>query len=407
MSLLTTAGARARLAAFYGNTLLSDAVPFWLRHGMDPEHGGILTCLDREGALLDSDKSIWFQGRAAWMWATLYNTVERRQEWLDAARSCVEFLRRFGYGPEGKMWFSVTREGAPLRMRRYVYSEAFAAIGYAAYARASGESRAAAQAAQAFEAYLRFSFEPGVMKPKFEATRPMKSIGPLMIGIATAQELRSSLGDITIRGRPCSQWIEDFIREIARDFLKQEHQALMENVAPDGRMVDHLDGRLLNPGHALECAWFILQEGRWQGDTRLTNLGCRILDWMWIRGWDAEFGGLRYYTDLLGKPVQEYWHDMKFWWPHNEAIIATLLAWKLTGESRYAMMHQQVHDWSFAHFPDREHGEWFGYLHRDGRISQTAKGNLFKGPFHLPRMLWFCARELAPGTAEPSHREPA
>ena len=50
-------------------------------------------------------------------------------------------------------------------------------------------------------------------------------------------------------------------------------------------------------------------------------------------------------------------------------------------------MHAQVHDWSFAHFPDREHGEWFGYLHRDGSLSQRAKGNLFKGPFHLPRML--------------------
>lgn len=48
----------------------------------------------------------------------------------------------------------------------------------------------------------------------------------------------------------------------------------------------------------------------------------------------------------------------------------------------------------FARFPDAVHGEWFGYLHRDGRVSQTAKGNLFKGPFHLPRMLLIAGREL-------------
>jgi N-acylglucosamine 2-epimerase len=102
-----------------------------------------------------------------------------------------------------------------------------------------------------------------------------------------------------------------------------------------------------------------------------------------------------HHRDVHGKPVQEYWHDMKFWWPHCEAIIATLLAWKLTGNSRYAEMHAQVHDWSFAHFPDREYGEWFGYLHRDGTPSQRAKGNLFKGPFHLPRMLWFSSQELS------------
>jgi N-acylglucosamine 2-epimerase len=137
-----------------------------------------------------------------------------------------------------------------------------------------------------------------------------------------------------------------------------------------------------------------MQEGRFRGDRRLILLGAQILDWMWARGWDQEYGGLLYYTDLRGKPVQEYWHDMKFWWPHCEAIIATLLAWRLTGDARYASMHAQVHDWSFAHFPDAEHGEWYGYLHRDGRISQRAKGNMFKGPFHLPRMLWFCAREL-------------
>ena len=81
---------------------------------------------------------------------------------------------------------------------------------------------------------------------------------------------------------------------------------------------------------------------------------------------------------------------MKFWWPHNETIIASLLAYQLTGNDKYAEWHRMVHDWSYAHFPDEEHGEWYGYLHRDGRISVPLKGNLFKGPFHLPRMQWTC-----------------
>lgn len=216
-----------------------------------------------------------------------------------------------------------------------------------------------------------------------------------MIGIVTAQELRANLGDITVSGRTCTEWIDGWIAELERDFLKPEHGALMEVVAPDGGILDHLEGRQLNPGHAIECAWFIMQEGRCRGDQRLVALGVQILEWMWERGWDREYGGLLYFTDLRGLPVQEYWHDMKFWWPHCEAIIATLLAWKLTGEDRFAAMHRMVHDWSFARFPDPEYGEWFGYLHRDGTVSQRAKGNLFKGPFHLPRMLWFGAMELA------------
>ena len=386
---------RAQLAAFYRATLLENVIPFWLRHGLDREHGGIFTALDRGGSLLDTDKSVWFQGRAGWMFATLYNTVAPRAEWLAAARSCIEFSRQHCFAPDGKMYFSVTRDGKPLRMRRYVYSESFAAVAHAAFAKASGDARSAAEAEKLFANYLRYSFTPGVMNPKFEPTRPAKGLAPLMISIVTAQELRANLGDVKVSGRTCTEWITTSIAEIERDFLKPDLSALLETVAPDGSVIDHLDGRTLNPGHAIECAWFVMHEGAVRGDKKLIQLGAQILDWMWARGWDEEYGGIFYFRDVLGKPVQEYWHDMKFWWPHNEAIIATLLAWKLTGDPKYARWHQLVHDWSFQHFTDPELGEWYGYLHRDGRVSQPAKGNLYKGPFHLPRMLWYCAAALA------------
>lgn len=385
----------ASLADVYRETLLNDVIPFWLRHGLDHEHGGLITSLDRDGAILDTDKSIWFQGRAGWMFATLHNTVEKRPEWLEAARSCVEFSRRHGYGPGGKMYFTVTREGQPLRMRRYAFSESFAAIANAAYAKAAADSRAAEDAVKTFATFLHYSFTPGVMVPKCEPTRPAKSIGPLMICIVTAQEVRANLGNLRISGRTCSEWIDAAIAEIERDFLKPDHAAVMETVAPDGRIIDHFDGRTLNPGHAIECSWFILHEGKLRNDPRLIRLGLAMLDWMWQRGWDEECGGLFYFRDLRGLPVQEYWHDMKFWWPHNEAIIATLLAWTLTGDSQYARWHQLVHDWSFAQFADREFGEWYGYLHRDGSVSVRLKGNQWKGPFHLPRSLWYCWKLLA------------
>ena len=243
---LSTPETRTKLAVFYSDTLLKNVIPFWLTHGLDREHGGVLTALDRDGSLLDTDKSVWFQGRAGWMFATLYNTVERRAEWLEAARSCIEFSRKHCFAPDGKMYYSVTREGKPLRMRRYVYSEAFAAVANAAYAKAAGDARAAEDALKLFSTYLRYSFEPGVMNPKFEPTRPAKGLAPLMICIVTAQELRANLGDVTVSGRTCTEWIDASIAEIQRDFLKSDLQALMEMVAPDGSVIDHIDGRTLN-----------------------------------------------------------------------------------------------------------------------------------------------------------------
>jgi N-acylglucosamine 2-epimerase len=384
---------RDELAGCYRETLLGDVVPFWLRQGVDRQCGGFLTALDRDGTVIDTDKSIWFQGRGAWLFATLFNTVEQVPDWLEAARSGIEFLRRHGRGPDGKLYFTVTREGRPLRMRRYVYSESFAAIANAAYARATGDSQAAEDALAYFDTYLTHSFQPGRMPPKVDAqTRPMMGLGPLMIAIATAQEVRANLGDVTVTGRTCTAWIDWAVDRIERSFLKPEFEALLEVVGPNGEVLDHFDGRQLNPGHAIEAAWFILHEGKQRDDARLVRLGLTILDWMWQRGWDEQSGGIFYFRDLRGLPVQDYWHDMKFWWPHCEAIIATLLAWTLTGDPKYARWHRLVHEWSFRHFPDPEFGEWYGYLHRDGRVSVPLKGNMWKGPFHLPRMLWYCWR---------------
>ena len=72
--------------------------------------------------------------------------------------------------------------------------------------------------------------------------------------------------------------------------------------------------------------------------------------------------------------MTEYWHDMKFWWPQNETIIASLLAWHITGDEKYAKMHELAHNWAYKHFPDEEYGEWYGYLHRGWARFQYNQG---------------------------------
>jgi N-acylglucosamine 2-epimerase len=237
-----------------------------------------------------------------------------------------------------------------------------------------------------FDQFTHWNFKPGLMPPKFTETRPLIGMGPRIITIATAQELRANLGS----DPSLNLWIDRCIDEIRRLFVKPDLRVVMESVTPDGSISDHFDGRTLNPGHAIEGAWFIMHEGKLRGDASLVRLGCDMLDWMWERGWDKECGGLFYFRDVFGKPVQEYWQNMKFWWPHNETIIASLLAHELTGDAKYASWHALVHDWAHSHFADPAHGEWFGYLDRQGRISSTLKGNLWKSFFHHPRMQWYC-----------------
>lgn len=374
------------LETFYQRELLDSTIPFWFPRSFDQEHGGFLLMRDADGSLIDDDKAVWVQGRATWLLATLYNTVEPRQEWLEGAKLGYEFLTNHCFDIDGRMFFHVTRDGKPIRKRRYYFSETFYVISCAAYAKATGDAKAAERARETFGKCINYMTNPQQLGAKFTNTRPAKGIGPLIIMINTAQILRETIGDPR-----CDEWIAKWITDIEQNFVKDDIRCVMEQVAPDGSIIDHIDGRTLNPGHAIEGAWFILHEALHRNsDKKLIDLGCRMIDYMWERGWDEKYGGLFYFRDVYHKPVQEYWQDMKFWWPHNEAIIATLLAHQLTGNEKYATMHRQVHEYSYQHFRDPKYGEWFGYLQRDGVLTQPAKGNLFKGAFHVPRQEWYC-----------------
>lgn len=401
----------AAVRSFYAQLLFHECLPFWLNHGQDREHGGFITALDRDGSVLDTDKSVWHQGRFTWLLAELHNdrsmitaasagsaekinqgTLSHGAEtadghacgevWLEAAIRGGEFMLEHCFDErDGRMWFLVDRQGRPLRKRRYAYTESFAAIAFGELAQATGKEKYRRRAVECFNRFLTHPAGENV-EPKFTDVRKMIAIGEPMITIGTAQQLRDS-----IALESANSFIDEAVERIKNYFVKPVRQCVMEQVSASGEIVDHFDGRTLNPGHAIETAWFIMEEGRIRCDPQLVELGCNMFNWMMDRGWDPEHGGLLYFVDIDGKPVQEYWHDMKFWWPHNEAIIAALLAYELTGEIGYLHRFQRIHDWSFSHFHDQQYGEWYGYLHRDGSVSVPLKGNHWKGPFHYPRML--------------------
>ena len=135
-----------------------------------------------------------------------------------------------------------------------------------------------------------------------------------------------------------------------------------------------------------------MSEGVYRNDSHLIELGKKILDWHWEKGWDKEYGGgIIQYRDALGLPLSEYHQDMKFWWPQCEAAIATLLSYSVTKDEKYLEWFEETMKYVEDRFVDNEYGEWFGYFHRDGTLSTPVKGNFYKGPFHIPRMYMKCA----------------
>lgn len=369
--------------ALYKEDLLTDIMPFWLKYGLDRENGGVYTCLDRDGTLMDTTKSVWFQGRFGFTAAFAYNNVEKNPEFLVASKSCIDFLEQHCFDKDGHMFFEVMADGTPLRKRRYVFSEGFAAIANSEYSIATGEKKYAERALQIFNSIIKMLETPGFLEPKYMDTMKCQGHSITMILVNTASRIRAAINDPVLTER-----IDESIRRLRKYFMHPEYKALLECVGPNGEFIDNINGRLINPGHCIETAWFILEEARYRNwDKELVDMALTILDWSWQWGWDKEYGGIINFRDCKGFPQQDYSQDMKFWWPQTEAIIATLYAYEATRDEKYLQMHRQISEWTYAHFPDHEYGEWYGYLHRDGSVAQPAKGNIFKGPFHIARMM--------------------
>lgn len=372
------------LRNLYKHTLLDDVVPFWLRYSLDHEYGGYLHYLDRAGSVFNTDKGMWIQCRETWLFSKLYNTIEKKKEWLDASKLGYDFIVKHGFDSDGRMFFELTRDGRPLRKRRYLFAECFGVMAFVEYYKATKDEKAFQLAKDTYRLITRLYKNPDSSTPPkiFPQTRITKSLAMRMMLICISQEIRKIDNDPLYE-----EVIDDSLYQILNHFLKRDKRALLETVGPNGEFLDSPEGRCVNPGHSIEVAWFIIHEGMHRNNSSLIESALDILDWSLDLGWDKRHGGILYFVDVEGKPPMQLEWDMKLWWPHTEALYALLLAYYLTKEESYANWYKKVHDWAFSHFPDREYGEWFGYLHYDGSLANSLKGSLWKGPFHLPRTL--------------------
>lgn len=379
-----------QLETFYHNELMNDVIPFWINSDLfDEKYGGFITSVDREGKQYNEDKSVWFQGRCLWTFSKLYNRYGENPLWKKYAVSGAEFIKKYCIDPkDGRMYFTVTRDGKPLRKRRYFFSESFLVVGFAEYYLISKDDKDLELAESYFDLmyqiYLDGSKDPFKITPKENAeVRNLHSNANPMVLVSSAQTLRRISKKYDKYDPIIKKLCNDMISLHYKEYLK----CVLENVYLDGSILDNPVGRCINPGHSMENSWFLMNYALISKDNDLLNKALNILDWSFEKGWDKQYGGIHYFRDCYDKPCEQLEADMKLWWVHNEALISNILAYKITKNEKYLSNFMKVNDYVFSHFKDKEYGEWYGYLHRDGTVSHTQKGSMWKGPYHLPRCL--------------------
>ena len=372
-----------KLAQQYKSELLDRVMPFWMEHSIDKEMGGYFTCLERDGEVFDTDKFVWLQGREVWMLATLYNKVKKKAEWLEAAIQGAEFLKRYGHDGNLNWYFALDREGHPLVEPYNIFSYTFAVIAFGQLALATGNEEYADIAKRTFDIVLSKVDNPkGKWSKAAPGARPLKSFALPMILCNVALEIEPLLDKDFL-----DRTIATCVHEVMDVFYRPELGLIVEHLGTDGQLVDCMDGRLLNPGHAIEAMWFIMDLGKRLGDKALIEKAVQIALQEVEYGWDKQYGGIFYFMDRLGHPLQQLEWDQKLWWVHIETLITMIKGYELTGNEKCLEWFERVHKYVWSHFMDPEHPEWFGYLNRRGEVLLTLKGGKWKGCFHVPRGL--------------------
>ena len=368
-----------KLAEQYKTELMENVLPFWLQHSQDKEFGGYFTCLKRNGEVFDTDKFIWLQGREVWMFAMLYNKVEKRQEWLDCAIQGGEFLKKYGHDGNYNWYFSLDREGHPLVEPYNIFSYTFATMAFGQLSLATGNQEYADIAKKTFDIVLSKVNNPkGKWNKLHPGTRDL------------ALEIEHLLDEDFL-----VKTMDTCIHEVMDVFYRPELGGIIvENVLADGSLSDSFEGRQVTPGHAIEAMWFIMDLGKRLNRPDLIEKAKNITLTMLNYGWDKQYGGIYYFMDRLGNPPQQLEWDQKLWWVHIETLISLLKGYRLTGDRQCLEWFEKVHDYVWSHFKDQEYPEWYGYLNRRGEVLLPLKGGKWKGCFHVPRGLYQCWKVL-------------
>ncbi|MGV8963571.1 MAG: AGE family epimerase/isomerase [Candidatus Saccharimonadaceae bacterium] len=380
-----------KLIKQYKEELLESVLPFWLEKSQDLELGGYFTCLRGNGDVFDTDKFIWLQARQVWMFAMLYNKVEKRQEWLDCALQGAEFLNKYGHDGQYNWYFSVDRKGEPLIEPYNIFSYTFAAMAFGQLNLATENDEYAQIAKKTFDVILSRRDNPKAKWNKAHGgTRDLKNFALPMILSNLSLEIEHLIDKEFLQ-----ETIEECIHEVMNVFRRPELGGIIvENVKLDGTLSDSFDGRLVNPGHGIESMWFIMDLGERLIRAELIEEAVKTTLSIIEYGWDKEYGGIFYFMDRMGNPPQQLEWDQKLWWVHIETMISLLKGYQLTGSKECLQWYEKVHEYTWTHFKDPNNPEWWGYLNRQGEVLLDMKGGKWKGCFHVPRGMYQCWKTL-------------
>jgi N-acylglucosamine 2-epimerase len=387
----------------YRDHALSDLLPFWWK-AVDTHNGGIFTCFDNSGAkLVSRNKYTWSQGRFVWLWSRVARMIAASMlpgdsaRYMQEAARTVQFLVDNVFLANGNCAYALSETGEIIEDDASIYADCFVVLGFAEYATASADTAILQRALNVYDR-IRTRLAAGNFRTEpYPIPAGYRSHSIAMILLRITQILADALQ--TLHHPRFEEFRIETIRgasEILNVFCKPDG-AVWEVVPLEQRLNDTVLARHATPGHAFESMWFVIRTALQCGREEWIAQAARSIEWAFDVGWDRDFGGIFRYVDREGgKPrgiesneryealIVDTW-DTKIWWPHAEALFATLLAHRKSGQKALESMHLALFEYVFRTFPnpDRSIGEWIQIRDRGGAPLDKCVALPVKDPYHI------------------------
>ena len=394
------------LRTAYREHAVSDLLPFWWK-AVDTQHGGIFTCFDNSGVhLVSRRKYTWSQGRFVWLWSRAARMITASMLpgdaalYLREAARTVEFLNDNVFLPNGNCAYVLSETGDKVEgddSDTSIYADCFVLLGFAEYALVARDSQVLQTAFQVYDR-VRARLASGLFRTEpYPIPAGYRSHSIAMILLRVTQILADAADALDHeRSREVTGETLRCTAEILDVFADLDGR-VCELIPTEERLKDTILARHATPGHIFESMWFVIRTALQHGRAEWIERACRSITWAFEAGWDRECGGIFRYVDREGgRPrgvagdepyealMMDTW-DTKIWWPHAEALYATLLASKVTGDPRFPSLHTRLYEYVFRTFPnpDGAVGEWIQIRDRRGTPLDKVVALPVKDPYHI------------------------
>lgn len=408
---------------FYREHAQEVILPFW-KKAVDKNRGGIYTCFNNAGdELLSTNKYTWSQGRFIWLWSEVVRMIDEgklegdREDYLVDLQKGVYFLEKHVFLENGNCAYLLTEDGRKKKNNHFevydssIYADCFVALGLAKYAHLTRDSKRFGEVVALYSRIRERIKKEAFKTEPYPIPAAYKAHAIPMIMLNMSQEMAEAAQDLQ---HPSSdnllQHSLEYMREIMEEFCNENYRII--EMLPDDQLtgVETTLDRHLNPGHAIESMWFVIHTAEREGIPKYTQQAVKAIEYAIRIGWDKYYGGLLRFSDPGGgkprgqkeghayeKLITDSW-DMKLWWPHAEALYATLLAYDITGDQAIFDLYKKIERYVFNVFPnpDTEIGEWIQIRDRKGIPTDEIAALPVKDPFHILRSMLLIIDLLEP-----------